>query len=436
MIRETLYTGRILHLTGNPWVDGGDVLQAFERGGLVVGADGRIAAVGDAGDLSRDYSEAARVDCGEALILPGFVDAHLHFPQLDIIGCHGETLLGWLKRHTFPEEARFADPDHARAVAARLMGELLANGVTAAGIFSSSHVAATEALLEAMLAAGLRGVAGKMSMDRNAPEALLTDPETDAREIEALIGGWHGREGRLRIALTPRFAPACSDTMLAAHGALFQRHADLFVQTHLAENADEVAWVARLFPNDRDYLAVYERHGLVGRRTLLGHCIQLDDAMLQRLTESGAVAVHCPTSNLFLGSGLAPVAALGRAGGRPALGSDIGAGTSLSPWRTMAAAAQVAQLRGEPLDPAKLFWLATLGGAEALGLGGETGNFAPGKWADFQVVAWGRNRLLPERFARAGSLEEQLSALIHHGDDRLTRIVAIGGRTVFRGGEA
>jgi guanine deaminase len=428
---QRVFTGRIWHLAGDPWTEGESALQAFERGALVVGEDGRILAVGDADAMLKQYPAAARVDFGDELILPGFVDAHLHFPQLDIIGAYGETLLGWLRRRVFPEEARLADPDRARSVARRLLDELLANGVTTAAIYSSPHREATEILFEEILARGPRAIAGKVSMDRNAPDELLADPEADARDIEELIARWHGRDGRLFVALSPRFAPSCSDALLAAHGELLRRRPDLFVQTHLAENAKEVAWVRELFPRDRDYLAVYERHNLLGPRTLLGHCIHLDDDAIARLAASRAVAVHCPTSNLFLGSGLMPLATLAGAGCRLAVGSDVGAGTSLSPWRTLAAAAQVARLRGEPLDPARLFWLATLGGAEALGLGDVTGNFAPGKQADFQVLDWRRNRLLRERFARDEPPTDLLFALIHHGDDRLTRGVWIGGREVF-----
>jgi guanine deaminase len=426
--------GRLWRLRADPWSsaepDGGDdqALESIDHGGLVIGADGRIVAVGRAADLTRERPWAERVDFGDdSLILPGFVDAHLHALQLDMIGCHGESLLGWLRRYTFPTEARLADPARAADVARRLATELLANGVTTAAIYGPGRRDATEALLQALLAAGLRAFVGKVSMDRNAPEALLADPEADALDIEALIAAWHGRDGRIRITLAPRFAPACSEAMLAVQGELRRRHPELLLQTHLAETPDEAAWVRELFPEDRDCLAVYERHGLVDGRALMGHCVHLSAGATRRLADSGAVAVHCPTSNLFLGSGLAPVAALAEAGCRLALGSDVGAGTSLSPWRTLAAAYQVARLRGRPVAPTRLYALATLGGADALGLAGTAGNLAAGMFADFVVLDWRRNRLLAERFARDEPPGDLLAALFQLADDRLTRAVFIGG---------
>ena len=429
---HTLYTGRLWHLTGDPARLGAKVLATFDRGALVVDARGHVVEAGDAAHLLPRYVGARRVDFGEQIILPTFVDAHLHFPQLDMIGASGLTLMQWLERHTFPEEVRFADPEVARRTADRLIDELYANGIGAVAIYGSVHLTATEALCEAAVARGLRAHIGKMSMDRGAPPELLVDAGREALELEQLITRWHGRHGRIAIALSPRFAPACSDALLATIGELHRRYPELIVQTHLAENEEEIATVARLFPRDRDYLAVYERHELVGPRTLLGHCVHLDAEMRRRVADAGAVVVHCPSSNLFLGSGLMPLRAMRDEGVRVTLASDIGAGTSLSPWRTMAAAAQVARLRGAPVAPAELLWMATLGGADALGLGGRIGNFEPGREADFQVIDWTRNRLLRERFTRGGDTENLLYALIHHADDRLTKAVYIAGERVWQ----
>lgn len=424
-----LHRGELWHCPAGP---DAAPLQTWADGALAVDANGDLVAVGEAGALRRQYPGAVWRDHAGCLILPGFVDAHLHFPQLDLIGCYGEQLLGWLNTYTFPAEAAYADPAVARTAAGRFVTELFAHGTTMSVVFSSSHRGATEALFEEALARGMRGAIGKVGMDRHAPEAILCDPETDALDHAALIERWHGCEGRLFYALAPRFAPSCSEAMLARHGELRRRWPGIYIQTHYAENPNECEWVGELFPGDRDYLAVYERHGLTGERTILAHGLHVREDAWRRLAGSRTVLAHCPASNLFLGSGLFDLDAAETHGVRFALGTDVGGGTSFSMWRTMDEAYKVQQLRGRSWRPESLFRSATLGGAEALGMAERIGNFEPGKAADFQVLDPARSRLLGERFRRTDDPAQRLFAMIMLADDRLTRAVYVQGREVWK----
>jgi guanine deaminase len=431
----TLHLGEIIHVASPPRDDAAPPALAHHRqGGLAVKGDGTILAAGDAGTVRAEVA-AARLQATEVvhqgLILPGFVDAHLHFPQLDIIGAPGEQLLGWLERYTFPAESSFADPALAETTAERLITELYANGTTTAVIYSSSHKSATAKMFEVAEKRGLRAVIGKVSMDRNGPAALLQNVEDDALANEELISRWHGRNGLLQCAITPRFAPTCSDRMLAAHGALKKKHPGVYIQTHHSESLNEIAWVRELFPERLDYLDVYEHFGLLGKRTLLAHTIHPSPREISRIAATGTAVVHCPTSNLFLGSGLFRFPHLARHGIRVALGTDIGGGTSLSMWKTMGEAYKVQRLQGTVLSPAQLFHTATLGGAEALDLADQIGNFAPGKQADFQVVRPDRLRLLAHRNTARSSTDEILFALTILGDDRILESLWVKGRRVF-----
>lgn len=431
-MKPTLYLGEIWHVTRAP---AGDAeLQSFRGGALAVDTRGKVLAVGTRRDVEARIPDATVVDFGNDLILPGFVDAHVHFPQMDMIGMAGETLLGWLERYTYPEEARYKDRAVAEEAAERFVTELLANGTTLAAIYASSHRASAEALLSTCDARGIRAIVGKVSMDRGAPAGLLSMAAADQKDNEALIAQWHGKDGRLFVALTPRFALSCSDELLASLGAMKKRHPTVFVQTHFAETLDELAAVKQAFPRDATYLSVYERHGLIGDRTILGHGIHATDPEIATLAKSRTVLAHCPTSNLFLGSGLFPMDRMKEAGVRTALATDVGGGTSLSMWRTMDEAYKVQKLRGLAVSPVALLDLATLAGAEALGQGAVAGNFVTGKDADFQVVAPWRSRLLAERIA--ASATQRLAALMALGDDRLTRAVYVRGRRVYSEGLA
>jgi guanine deaminase len=358
-----------------------------------------------------------RVDHAGRLILPGFVDTHVHSPQLDVIGSWGTQLLDWLETYTFPSEQRFADPGQAQQGSAAFLDALLAHGTTSAAVFPTVHKGSVDALFDAAQARGMRVIAGKVLMDRHAPPALSDDVDGAERDCEDLIARWHG-QGRLAYAVTPRFAPTSSDAQLAMAGRLLARHPGLYMQTHVAENPAEVRWAAELFPAARSYLDVYERCGLLNDRAVLAHAIWIDDADRARLHERGATVAHSPTSNLFLGSGLFGWAAAEDAGVNIALASDVGGGTSLSMIRTMAAAYQVQALAGTKLSGWALLHAATRGAAQALRLGDEIGSLEAGRIADLCVWDWASSPVASRRQQVARSLHEKVFAWIMLGDER------------------
>lgn len=429
---DVAYLGEIWHTPVRPEVASGDGLVTIARGALVVGSDGRILDVGDAKVVLARHPGADIVDYGDRLMVPGFIDVHCHYPQLDVIGAHGFPLLRWLDDLTYPLETKLADAGHAAGVAERFATELLAHGVTTAAIYATSSHASAEAMLRIADRRGFRAIVGKVSMDEGAPAALLVDAERDIEQNESLIERWHGRDGRLFVALTPRFALSCSESLMKALGELAARHPSVYVQTHHAENDAEIAAVAQRFPKAKHYLGVYDDFGLVGPRSLLGHVVHPTPDEVALLAERGAAVAHCPTSNLSLGSGLFPLRTLLGAELRIGLSSDVGGGTSLSPWRSMAAAYEIQMMRGEPVSPAFLFHMATQGGADALSLGDQLGSFAPGKRADFLVLDWRRARLLKARFEHSKSANDRLAALLNLGDDRLTERVLVNGREIYR----
>ena len=353
------------------------------------------------------------------LILPGFIDSHVHSPQLDVIGSWGAQLLDWLDTYTFPAEARLADPACAAQVSAHFLDTLLAHGTTSAVVFPTVHKASVDALFDAAHTRGMRLVTGKVLMDRNAPEALRDDVDVDRVEAdcEALIARWHGR-GRLAYALTPRFAPTSSDAQLAMAGRVLARHEGLYMQTHVAENRDEVRWVAELFPSARSYLDVYAHHGLLNARSVLAHGIWLDAADRKQLHDSGAQIAFCPSSNLFLGSGLFGWAEAEEAGVNISLASDVGGGTSLSMQRTMADGYKVQALAGTRLSAWDLLHAATRGSAHALGLGHELGTLEVGASADVCVWDWAASGVARHRQSLARDLHEKVFAWIMLGDER------------------
>lgn len=364
------------------------------------------------------------------LIAPGFVDMHIHFPQVDVIGSPAEGLLPWLENYTFAQEARFAQAEHAHELAQVFLDELQRHGVSTALAFCSSHLASAEALLEAGQRRGLRLIAGKVLMDRHAPEGVRDDTERGLLDTEALIARWHGR-GRLGCAITPRFVPSCSDAQLAGAGELAARYPDVWVQSHVAENKDEIAWVRQLHPQARSYLAVYQQFGLLRPRSVYAHCIHLDDTDRCLMRETGAAAAVSPTSNLFLGSGFFDHVAAERTGHLYGLASDVGGGTSFSPFHTMLAAYCVGRegqtKPGVSLSPQALWWQHTAGAARALGLEGVVGNLQPGCEADFVLLNPQATPLLARRTAAAQSLAELLFAFIVLGDDRAVERTVLAG---------
>jgi guanine deaminase len=420
------HRGSLLHFVEDPATAGDEAWEYHEDGALLV-EDGLVVACGPATSvLDAAPQDTLLVEHPNALLCPGFIDAHVHYPQLDVVGAHGEQLLNWLEKYVFPTEARFADRTYARGVARRFLRELLRHGTTTALVFGTVHPESVDAFFEEALALNLRMIAGKVMMDRNAPEYLRDTAESAYADSARLIRDWHGRE-RLQYAVTPRFAPTSSPQQLAAAGRLLREHPDVYLHTHMSENVNEVAWVESLFPHLDHYLHSYDEAGLLGRRSVFAHCIHLSDAEWQRMADTRCNIAFCPTSNLFLGSGLFPLQRAERAGIHVGLGTDIGAGTSLSQLATMNEAYKVQQLQGESLSPWKSFYLATLGGARALDLEDRIGNFLPGKEADFLVLDLASTPLLRERLTHCKTLFETLFVLSTLGDDRAVRETWIMG---------
>jgi guanine deaminase len=363
--------------------------------------------------------------------MPGFIDAHIHFPQYRMLAAPGLDLLDWLHRFTFPEEARYADRAHAEHAARLFLDRLFASGTTSALAFCSVHKVCAEALFGAAAACDMAIATGKTMMDRNAVPAVEDNPEQGARESEELLAKWHGR-GRARYAVTPRFAITSSEAQLRLSGELLKSHPGALLQSHLSESLLEIATVRRLFPDDEDYTAVYDRFGLLGPGSFFAHGVHLSERECARLHETGAKIVHCPTSNTFLGSGLFDIAHLRKAPRPVAVGlaTDVGGGTSYSMLATMAEAYKVAMLRGTKLTATELFHMATRGNAELLGLGGEAGVLEQGAFADLVVLDPRATPVLASRDEISESLEDRLFALAHLGDDCAVRATYVAGKRV------
>ncbi|HJV85171.1 MAG TPA: guanine deaminase [Noviherbaspirillum sp.] len=427
------YRAAILHFTADPAFN--DKAFAWHEDGLLVVENGRIVAAGDYAQLhARLPASVETLDYRGKLLLPGFIDTHIHYPQTDMIASPAPGLLPWLENWTFPTERKFADPAHASDVARFFIDELLRCGTTTAMVYCTVHPASVDAFFEASEERNLRMVAGKVLMDRNCPEYLQDTAETGLQQSEELIRRWH-KKGRQLYAITPRFAPTSTPEQMRLTGELARAYPDTFLQTHVAENTDEVAWVRSLFPDARSYLDIYDSFGMLRPRAMFGHCIWLDERDRRRMHETGSAAAVCPTSNLFLGSGLFDFARADEAGMLLSLASDVGGGTSFSMLRTMNEAYKVARMGGTYLPALRMFYLATLGGARSMQLEGTIGNFAEGTEADFVVLDPHATPLLERRTARAGSLDELLFALAMLGDDRTIVATYAAGRLVHaRGG--
>jgi guanine deaminase len=430
-VGQQLHRGAVLHFLDDPASAGDSSYEYFEDGGLLI-EDGHVVATGEARRLLGSQSSSCDIiEHPDALLVPGFIDTHTHYPQMDIVGAHGKQLLEWLERYVFPTEARFADKGYAAGVARRFINELLRNGTTTALVFGTVHPESVDAFFEEAQRRSLRMIAGKVMMDRHAPDFLTDSPESSYADSKALIQRWHER-GRLRYAVTPRFAPTSTPQQLAMAGQLLREHPGVYLHTHMSENVDEIAWVEALFPHLDHYLHSYDDAGLLGRRSVFAHCIHLSDAEWQRMADTRSNVAFCPTSNLFLGSGLFPLHRAEACGVEVGLGTDIGAGTSFSLLQTMNEAYKVQQLQGASLSPLKSFYLATLGGARALDLEPQLGNFLPGKEADFLVLDRAATPLLRERLRRCANLFETLFVLSTLGDDRAVRETWIMGEREYQ----
>jgi guanine deaminase len=422
------YRASILHFNADPAFN--DNAHAWHEDGLLIVADGRIVAAGEYAQLRAQIPQGVEVqDYRGKLIVPGFIDTHIHYPQTDMIASPAPGLLPWLETYTFPNERKFSNVEHAGEVARFFLDELLRCGTTTAMVYCTVHPASVEAFFTESEKRGLRMVAGKIMMDRNCPEFLRDTAESGARESEDLIRKWHKR-GRQLYAITPRFAPTSTDAQLQLAGELAKAYPDTFLQTHVAENTDEVAWVKSLFPDSRSYLDVYDSYGMMRPRAMYAHCIWLDDGDRTRMRETQSAASICPTSNLFLGSGLFDFAKADAASVPLSLATDVGGGTSFSMLQTMNEVYKVARMGGTYMPALRMFYLATLGGARSMQLEGTIGSFAKNAEADFIVLDPKATPLLARRTERTESLEELLFAFALLGDDRTVAATYSAGRKV------
>ncbi|WP_170607113.1 guanine deaminase [Ruegeria arenilitoris] len=429
MPQKTLLKGRVLSFLESPFAT--EPTRATNTHEAVLIEDGKIKALGSIAKLSQEHPEAQDVEYGQHLIMAGFVDPHVHYPQTAMIASWGKRLIDWLNTYTFPEEMKFGDPRYASEIANRYLDLTASHGTTTMCSFCTIHPESVDAFFEAAQLRGQRVVAGKTCMDRNAPEGLRDTAQTAYNQSQSLLEKWHG-VNRLSYAITPRFSPTSTPEQLEAMGALWAKYPQCLMQTHLCEQTDEIEWVRSLFPNARDYLDTYEQFGLLGGNGLYGHVIHLETRERERLREVGAALIHCPTSNTFIGSGLFELDDLMRQGHRIGLATDTGGGSSFSMLRTMATAYEIGQLQGTALHPAQLLWLGTVGSAQSLRMDDCIGNIAPGLEADLVVLDLASTPDIAQREATAEDLWEAVFPTIMMGDDRAVADVWIGGNRVSR----
>lgn len=427
--------GSTLSFHGDPFVVGDSAAMRYEPDGLVIIDGDVITAAGSYQALRGRVAADEIAHYPDSLILPGFIDTHVHYPQTQIIGAYGAQLIDWLNKYTFVAEQQFADPDYARTVSDLFLDEILRYGTTTASVYCTVHPASADAFFTAAAKRNMRMIAGKILMDRNAPDALTDTAQTGYDDSLALIEQWHGK-GRLGYAITPRFAPTSTPAQLEAAGALWRLHPSAHLQTHLAENPAEIAWVRSLFPERSSYLDVYAHYGLIGERSIFGHSVHLGEDAWRLLAETGSSIAHCPSSNAFLGSGLFDFAralqpALPALPVRTGLATDVGGGTSLSMLRTMGEAYKIGQLGGFSLSAPKAFYMATFGAARALRLEDRIGSLQAGLEADLVVLDMKSTPLIDFRMKHCNDLEEALFVQMIMADDRATRAVYIAGKLAY-----
>ncbi|OLQ73294.1 guanine deaminase [Photobacterium proteolyticum] len=425
------YRASILHSIADPKDVGLEKSYQYFEDGMIVVENGHIVDIGEAEQVqARHPSNIETVKFENKLLTSGFIDTHIHYPQTGMIASYGEQLLDWLENYTFPEELRFKNPVYAQKVASLFLDELASNGTTTALVFGTVHKESVYVFFEEAEKRKLRMIAGKVLMDRNAPEYLTDTPESGYLDSKELIERWHNR-GRLLYAVTPRFAPTSTDAQLETVGRLLKEYPNVFMHTHLSENKKEIEWVMELFPDRDNYLDVYDHFGMLHERSVFAHGIHLSDCECQRLSESGSAISFCPTSNLFLGSGLLNLPKLEKFNINVGMGTDVGAGTSFSLLQTMSEAYKIMQLQQEKLHPLKSLFLATLGGARALRLEDKIGNLEVGKEADFVVLDLHATQLMRFRMNQAKNLEEKLFVLMSLGDDRTVSQTYIYGEKAY-----
>jgi guanine deaminase len=425
----TVYRAAILHFLSDPDVDGEDAYQFFEDGALLV-EQGKVVRVGEAQAVLADLpADIALVEYKDHLIIPGMIDTHIHFPQVEVIASYGEQLLDWLNNYTFPVERQFEDKAYASKIANFFLDELLKNGTTTALVFGTVHKQSVEAFFEASEQRNTRMICGKVMMNRNAPEFLCDTPESSYEDSKALIEAWHNK-GRQLYAVTPRFAITSTEEQLQKAGQLMAEYPDVYMQTHISENKDEVAFVQELFPDSLDYLDVYDQYGLLGQRSVFAHGIHLTEREHQRFRETGSSVSFCPTSNLFLGSGLLDIKELEQEQVAYSVATDVGGGTSFSMLQTLNEAYKVTQLNGNKLSALKSLYLATLGNAITLQLDDKIGSFKAGNEADFAVLDFNSTPLMSLKQSKCKTLAEKLFAMIILGDDRAVQATYVAGNCV------
>lgn len=406
----------------------------FIEDGLMLVDNGRIEWVGEWSEGKDKIPSTVRIRSYPGkIVMPGFVDTHIHYPQAEMVGAYGEQLLEWLNNYTFPTEARYKDKDYSREMSTFFIKQLLRNGTTTALVFGTVHPESVDALFEEAEKINMRMIAGKVMMDRNAPEYLLDTPEIGYNQTKELIERWHKR-GRLLYAITPRFAPTSSPEQLAIAGRLKEEYPDTYVHTHLCENQNEIAWVKELFPEQDGYLDVYHHHGLTGSKSVFAHCVHLEDDEWDCLHKTDSAVAFCPTSNLYLGSGLFKLQEAWKRKVKVGMGTDIGAGTTFNMLQTLNEAYKIMQLQQHRLSAFEAFYLATLGGANSLSLDHLIGNFEVGKEADFVIIDPCSTPLQQLRYDSSRNLSDKLFMLMTLGDDRSIYRTYVDGRLVYERG--
>ncbi|GGF86818.1 guanine deaminase [Rhizobium wenxiniae] len=433
---DTLIRGRLLSFKRAPQSLSDSDSYLYEHdGGLLIDADGKITAAGDYASVKTAAPEdVVEIDHRPHLILPGFIDTHVHFPQMQVIASYAANLLEWLNTYTFPEECRFVESEHATRIATHFYDEFLRHGTTTAVAYCSVHKTSADAFFAEALKRNMCMVGGKVMMDRNAPQGLLDTPEMGYDETRAVIEQWHGK-GRNHVAITPRFAITSTPEQMSATQALAQEFPDLFIQTHLSENREEIRYTCELYPEAKDYTDIYARYGLLGKKTLLGHAIHLSEREMDVLSETGSIAVHCPTSNLFIGSGLFPLRPMTRREKpvRIAVATDIGGGSSYSMLRTMDEAYKIQQILGERLNPLESFYMMTRGNAKALSMEADIGTLDMGSVADLVILDAAATPAMKLRMETVNTLPEELFLLQTMGDDRAVVETYVAGKAMKSG---